>query len=283
MSLNFPISLVGNRFAAGPTNPPALPIEFVTVGDAGNATDPIYLYGDVSYEYRIAKYAIRESDIDAYNAATTPIITKDTRGDDKPALNLSWNEAARFVNWLNAFEGEQEAYKFDTGGYNDNITLWDSVDAWQDGGENLYRHKDAKYFLPSEDEWYKAAYYDPNYGGVGVGGYWDYATAQNIGDNPTAVASGTLPGTLVYCGQSGPADVDQAGGLSPYGTMGQGGNAYERLESAYTAPNATAAENRANRGGAWPFCGLITRSSRSSQAPTVENQYYGLRVAAIPE
>ena len=78
-----------------------------------------------------------------------------------PATGVSWNEAARFVNWLNTSQGYQAAYNFTTSGVNDNIALWSSAQAWQLGGENLFRHKDAHYWLPSMDEWYKAAYYDP--------------------------------------------------------------------------------------------------------------------------
>ncbi|MEI6538751.1 MAG: hypothetical protein WCO86_04380 [Planctomycetota bacterium] len=44
---------------------------------------------------------------------------------------------------------------------------------------------------------------------------------------PTAVASGTDANTAVYDGQSGPADVNLTGGLSPYGIMGLGGNVFE--------------------------------------------------------
>ena len=48
-----------------------------------------------------------------------------------------------------------------------------------------------------------------------------------------AVAGGTLPGTaVVQQGANGPADITQAGGLSAYGTMAQGGNVSEREESA---------------------------------------------------
>ena len=78
-----------------------------------------------------------------------------------PATGVSWNEAARFVNWLNTSQGYQAAYNFTTSGVNDNIALWSPAEAWQQGGENLFRHKDAHYWLPSMDEWYKAAYYDP--------------------------------------------------------------------------------------------------------------------------
>lgn len=160
--------------------------------------------------------------IDSYNALSGgPAITQDGRGDDRPATSVSWNEAARFVNWLNTSSGFSAAYKFTTGGFNDNIALWESGDARYDAA-NPFRNSNAYYFLPSEDEWYKAAYYDPSANG-GLGAYWDHATGCDAA--PTAVASGTTSGTAVYNGQSGPADVDNAGGLSAYGTMAQNGNA----------------------------------------------------------
>ena len=83
---------------------------------------------------------------------------------------------------------------------NDNIALWSSAEAWQLGGENLFRHKDAHYWLPSMDEWYKAAYYDPT-----TETYFEYPTLD--GSVPTAVASGTGPNTAVFYPSSaqGPA------------------------------------------------------------------------------
>jgi formylglycine-generating enzyme required for sulfatase activity len=145
-------------------------------------------------------------------------LTKDTRGPDKPATSVTWNEAARFVNWLNTSSGSLPAYKFaiqpGEPGYvaNTDIQLWTPSDAGYDPN-NLYRNSQAKYFLPSVHEWYKAAYYDPT-----TGVYFDYATGSN--STPTAVANGTAAGTAVYFHQSVPADIMLAGGLSPYGTMG---------------------------------------------------------------
>jgi len=260
-------------------------MDFVFVGNTTNVDDDTN-YGAVPYSYRVGKYEVSEAMIDAYNTANPSIlITKDTRGADKPATSVSWNEAARFVNWLNTSQGYQAAYKFDTNGFNDNIALWTPAEAWQQGGENLYRHKDAKYFLPSEDEWYKAAYYDPNKGGAGVGGYWDYATGSDSA--PTAVASGTGAGTAVY-GQTfgtGPADITNAGGLSPYGTMAQNGNAFEWCESASTAPNDSAVESRVLRGGYWYYepLSLLQSSDRSFFLPGDVFGTIGFRVAAVPE
>jgi formylglycine-generating enzyme required for sulfatase activity len=160
------------------------------------------------------------------------------------------------------------------------LTLWNSGQAWQAGGENLYRNKDAYYFLPSEDEWYKAAYHKND--GV-TANYWDYATGSN--SIPTAVASGTTAGTAVYNGVAGsPAAVNNAGGLSAYGTMGQNGNVWEWQESAFDGINNSSSENRAFRGGDWFLSeDFLSSSFRGDLAPTVEGSGLGFRVASVPE
>jgi formylglycine-generating enzyme required for sulfatase activity len=257
-------------------------LTFVTIGDAGNAADTTG-YGDVSYAYEISEFAITEDNIAEYNADpvnSTRQITIDSRGTDKPASSVSWNEAARYVNWLNIKEGIQPAYYFTTSGVNDDITLWSSGEAWQLGSENLYRHKDARYFLPSEDEWYKAAFYK---GGSTNAGYWLYPTGSDSA--PTAVASGTTTGTAVYDGQSGPADVTQAGGLSPYGTMGQGGNLSELIESAYDSNNDSPSELRVFRGGSWGSADgpphMLRSSNNNPVSTSGESPLVGLRVASF--
>jgi hypothetical protein len=261
-------------------------IDFVDVGNPGNANEGPAAsstdYGGVPYNYQIGVHEVSESMITAANTAGSLGLTQDTRGVDKPSTNISWNEAARFVNWMNTSKGFQAAYQFTTqpggGGYdaNENLTLWSSGDAWQPGGENLFRHKDAHYFLPSEDEWYKAAYYDGN-----TNMYFDYATGSDTA--PTAVSSGTISFTAVYV-QFVPADIMNAGGLSPYGTMAQNGNAWEWAESGHTAPNNSAAESRELRGGNWVGPSSALQSSiRSSFTPWSEFHLNGFRVAAVPE
>ena len=244
-------------FCVGSTEKPlGLLLNLVNVGDVSNDDDTTN-YGAVDYNYRISKYAISRGNIKEYNEANPSIkigspvvIALQSYMDEekKPMGYISWNHAARFVNWLNVIEGKQPAYRFLTDGGNDNITLWDSADAWQLGGENLFRHKDTKYFLPSVDEWYKAAYYDTNKNGGGAG-YWTYPTAEDT--PPTPVQSGTTAGTAVYDGQSGPADVDQAGGLSYYGTMGQGGNIVEWTETDQDGTNDNASSIRDIIGGGY--------------------------------
>ncbi|MEZ5329484.1 MAG: SUMF1/EgtB/PvdO family nonheme iron enzyme [Verrucomicrobiales bacterium] len=264
-------------------------MDFVDVGNPGNADD-VTGYGGVSYAYQMGTYEVSRDMITKANApvgdggGNLGITLADMtafggNGADRPATGISWNEAARFVNWLNTSQGFHAAYNFNTGGANDNIALWSSTEAWQLDGENLFRHKDAHYFLPSEDEWYKTAYYDGS-----ASTYFDYATGSDTA--PTSVTSGTAAGTAVY-GQglfAGPANVTIAGGLSPYGTMAQNGNVFEWTESALTPPNDSSGENRVFRGGVWSNASSTLQSSSSSDsAPTFEASSGGFRVAAIPE
>jgi sulfatase modifying factor 1 len=261
-------------------------MEFVTIGNAGNAADtdtnakPLNA-GAVGYTYDIGKFEVSEDMITKYNAnfgtANNLEITKNTRSTAKPATSVTWNEAARFVNWLNTSTGNQAAYKFTTSGVNDNIALWVSGDPGYNPS-NPYRNSLAKYVLPSYNEWYKAAYYDPNK--AGGAGYWDYATGSNSA--PTAVASGTATNTAVYNGQSGPAEVGKAGGLSPYDVMGLGGNVSEWEESSFELANSSGSAPRGMRGGGWTnFSSNLSSSSRIGADPSLEANSRGFRVASL--
>jgi formylglycine-generating enzyme required for sulfatase activity len=232
----------------------------------------------------MSTYEVSTAMVSNANTAGSLGITYTSRTADMPATSVSWNEAARFVNWLNASSGSVAAYKFTTSGVNDNIALWASGDAGYNAA-NPFRNSNAKYFLPSENEWYKAAYYDPNK--TGGAGYWDYATGSD--SVPTAVASGTASGTAVYNGQSSPADITSAGGLSTYGTMGQGGNVWEWMETNYSGTNDMSGSSRGLRGGAWPDDGgTLASSARGNSVPSGEYDGVGFRVAsselaAVPE
>jgi formylglycine-generating enzyme required for sulfatase activity len=255
-------------------------MDFVTIGNPGNVADttgsPIPA-GRVNFVYNIGKYEVSRGMIEKANAAGGLGITLQDmtsyggNGIDRPATGITWNEAARFVNWLNRIKGYQEAYNFTGNGANDNISLWG---AGQYSGINKFRHKDAIFVLPSMDEWYKAAYGSPD------GTWYNYATGSNSA--PSAVASGTSG--AVYNGQSGPADITDAGGLSPYGTMAQNGNVGEWNESAFDGSNNSPSENRELRGGSWlDFSDELDASISNVSVPTYEIFYYGFRVASVPE
>jgi len=253
-------------------------MEFVTIGNPNNVADitgspnPA---GAVAYEYGIGKFEVSEEMITKFNASQSLKILTNTRGPNKPATSVSWNNAARFVNWLNTSTGGFAAYKFTTGFVNDSIAVWTAADTLDYDETNPYRSKRTTYVLPSSNEWYKAAYYDRT-----NSIYYDYATGSNTA--PTAVASGTGAGTAVYGGQSVPADVDEAGGLSPYGVMGLGGNVYEWEESSLNLANSSGSSSRGLRGGGW-FDGSneLLSSTRLDEAPYFNLEYIGFRVAMV--
>ncbi len=267
-------------------------IDFVTIGNPGNANDSgttgLYSspYGGVGYTFQIGTYEISGDMIDKANTLGGLLITRDPIATvSMPALDVSWNAAARFVNWLNTSQGYSVAYKFTLNpgdvGYvsnteaNADLVLWTPSDAGYDAG-NLYRNRNAHYFLPSEDEWYKAAFYS----GSGTT-YYDYATGSDT--IPTPVGSGTGAGTAVYDGVS-PADITQAGGLSHYGTMGQNGNAWEWTESAFDGTNDSSSEYRAYRSGSFPYGENFMRSGfRDGIDPTEPLSDMGFRIASVPE
>ncbi|MBX3433716.1 MAG: SUMF1/EgtB/PvdO family nonheme iron enzyme [Pirellulales bacterium] len=270
-------------------------MSFVPIGNPGNAADttgnpnPV---GAVDYKFFMGKHEVSRDMIAKANSLGGLGITYITGPNSAiPATNVSWNEAVRFVNWLNTSQGYQPAYKFTTQpgdvGYDSNqhISLWVLGDAGYNPA-NPYRNSQAQYFLPSVDEWYKAAYYDPNANG-GAGGYWDYPTGSNTA--PTPVASGTAANTAVHSGQASPAEITLAGGLSPYGTMGQGGNVWEWEETDLDLVNDSSSSARGWRGGDWgTHSSWLLSSSRNwgvFPTPASENWNLGFRVAmaAIPE
>jgi formylglycine-generating enzyme required for sulfatase activity len=256
----------------------AFMLEFASIGDTGNAAGSSG-YGSVAYDFRMSTEEVSESVLQrAVNAGMVGVTAGAWIGD-QPAAFIDWFEAAAFVNFLNTDRGLTPAYDLSWDGESWSMNLWTSADAWQLGGENLYRHKDAFYFLPSEDEWFKAAYYK---GGGASAGYWDYPTQENA--PPTAVPSGVLAGTAVYDGQSGPAEVFNNGGLSPYGSRGMGGNAAEWTESAWDGLNNSSIEDRTVRGVDW-FASVDQLGSfyRDINAPLYESDFIGFRVASVPE
>jgi formylglycine-generating enzyme required for sulfatase activity len=199
-------------------------------------------------------------------------ITHDNRGANKPATSISWFEAAKFVNWLN---GSTPAYNFDPNG---NFQLWDPNDAGYNPN-NLYRNSLATYFLPSMDEWYKAAYYDPN-----DTVYYDYPTGSDSVPDGIDFAGDTTFDAVFLDGGSNPQpnDITDVGVLSPYGTAGQGGNVFEWEETEFDLVNDSSSSARGVRGGRWNFNSSGLRSSVRFNI-TGGSSSIGFRVASIPE
>jgi len=276
MSLITGTSVRADTFGSGGNT---FSIDFTSIGNAGNAADTTG-YGAVGYTYSIGTYDISVNQLNTATANGVAGLGNGYWSGDQPAANLSWYQAAAFVNFLNTSSGHQAAYNLTYSGGAYTMALWSSGQSGYDAS-NPFRNSLALYVLPSENEWYKAAYYNPANSSYNL-----YPTGNSV---PTAVASGTATNTAVYNNVgSQPASVYQAGGLSPYGTMGQGGNIYQLEESAYSGANTDPAGNRGIRGGFWGnYDGFLQSSGRYyGVAPDSADIVVGFRVAelaAVPE
>ena len=299
---------------------PALaePIQWVTVGDPGNAADTSGApnpAGAVATSYQIMKYeftnqlytdfltSVAATDTYAlYNAdmgsnarggitqgGASGSYTYATRTNmgDKPVNYVSWFDAARVSNWYQ--NGATSSSSTETGAY--------TLVGGQTSGTAPGVNPGATFYIPTEDQWYKAAYYK---GGGTNAGYWDYATQSD--SVPTAVTAGSTG-----IGSSGSAGnfanwnksadwnsqdgnvttVGTNGGASAYGAFDMSGNVNE-----WNDLTGAAGSSRGLRGGNWnssnPF--YLSSSASSSGAPSNENDLIGFRLAspvsgppAVPE
>jgi autotransporter-associated beta strand protein len=281
--------------------PPGGDLALVKVGDPGNPADPATggFFGAVAYDYRISKdettigqyceflNAVAKSD--PYNlystsmAAVTHIAGIARAGGpgsysyaviggsaNKPITFVSWFDAARFCNWLHNGKGNGST---ETGAYTLNGAMTGV----------FTRNPDATVWIPTENEWYKAAYYDPAKN-AGAGGYWAFPNRRDSLPGNTI----GVPGALNYydgdyVGYPGMALTDVGaygvGSASYYGTNDQGGNVYEWNDA------ELAGAARGIRGGAWNNSVTLDLESsrRYSDTATTENAVYGFRVATMDE
>ncbi len=281
---------------------PALAVDIVTVpvGDPGNADDTEGDgYGGVDQVYWIGMYEVTNEQYCAFLTAVASaedtyglyneLMTSDPFDDEggisrtgtpghysyspkagraNNAVNyVSWYDALRFCNWLH--NGQPE-------GLQDSTTTEDGAYTFSGATSVGPRNLDALSFLPTEDEWYKAAYYK---GGT-EGGYWDYATQSDI--IPVAEPPPGGSNSANYDEVVGGHHVTDVGAyslsISAYGTFDQTGNMWEWTETADGG-------DRVLRGGSWHSVpSYISASYRGNRPPPTMEQYHiGFRVATIPE
>jgi formylglycine-generating enzyme required for sulfatase activity len=273
----------------------ALTMETVPVGNPGNVPDPVTNRGAVAYDYNIGKYevtlnqyteflnAVAATDTyDLYDTqmAATPYVQGIARAGapgsytysvigsgNRPVTFVTWYDAARFANWLQNGQptGLQEAGTTETGAYTltGNTGLIDRNTNWV-------------YGVPSNDEWYKAAYHQPAAQGGDTDDYWALPTRSNStpnsrnGSDTDPFSANFLRDDGIDNGYNGGYAVTQSpvfdGSLnhltdvgafsvagSFYGTLDQAGNVYEWTEALVSGFGI-------RRGGAWALTGEWMRS-----------------------
>ena len=284
-------------------------IDSVAVGDIGNAPDGSSSFGAVNYDYRIATTEVTNDQYAVFlNAVANvldthslynPRMGSDPRGGiqqiggagsfqyqvkpnmgNKPVNFVSFWDAARFANWV---ENGQLSGMQTTGTTEDGSYFLGGVTTPVNA--SVTRNPSASIFVPSENEWYKAAYYDPRDapqgGPPGNNKYWEYPTASDLspivaeanadGDisnpGPNVVNYqrgadwGGLNGNLTSVGSAGVSSA------SPWGTYDQGGNVWEWNDT-MTIPQSI---YRGIRGGGWFSSAFDLSSSRRALGSQVSS------------
>jgi fibronectin-binding autotransporter adhesin len=165
----------------------------------------------------------------------------------------SWGDAARFVNWLqNGQPGLPGAASYHSLTLAVEGTNTTEAGAYTLNGAmttaalfTVTRNAGAKYFIPSENEWYKAAYYK---GGGTNAGYWYYGTQASTSNPPSSTLSttGTNNANFNSSGSHSPnlwalSPVGYyAGSHTAYGTYDQGGDLYNFTDTAITVSSSIA-------------------------------------------
>lgn len=253
-------------------------IETVMVGDVGNAADTTG-YGAVAYSYAIGKYEVTNTQYAAFlnaKAATDTyglystgmagiaragssgsyIYTVNSGYENKAVNYVTYWDAARFANWLNNGQGNADT---ETGSYT--LTSGDIA------ANSVTRNVGANWVITSENEWYKAAYYDS--AKSGGAGYWLYPTRS---DSITAADANYNAASQ--------ADVSY-GVASSYGTYGQGGSLWEWNEA------VSYSTNRGLRGGSWAngentlWSSFRDNAGAAGEYPSITFRVASL--AAVPE
>ena len=315
---------------------PMVDIETVLIGNPNNPGDPTTgeNFGAVPYTFEIGKYDVKIAQYAAFlnavatnpnanpaitglwitemgdptedpgaliartNNATTgtysySVVTNSTwktNSGNRPICWVSWFDAARFANWMH--NGATNGADTETGAY--------TLTNYQTEGY-VARNNNATWWIPSEDEWYKAAYYDATQHGdlPATDRYNNFATGSDAlpldsANNPISGAANVANYNWVRYSlrkSSRPA-VQPPGVLTPvgyyaksrsaYGTFDQAGNVWQWTEGVVSNSTQT---NRIVRGGSWgPGITPVSCYIRRDYPPGFyEDDDTGFRLARSPK
>ena len=237
-------------------------VEFLNAKDASGA-DPLGLYNS-----NMSNATFGGINFNAGNASGSKYSVISGSGNH-PVISVTWYDSIRFANWLNNGQGSGDT---ETGAY--------TLGTLGAGGipvtPPLTHNAGSQVWLPTENEWYKAAYYDPKSSSYNL-----YPTSSNLvptASGPTGLANhanfNSIVGNLTDVGA-------YTGTTSPYGAFDMGGNVFQWNEALISG------SFRGLRGGSFGSdlaSDFLRSSSQSSSNPSIlESVGVGFRVASIPE
>jgi formylglycine-generating enzyme required for sulfatase activity len=303
-SLLYAVSLL-----ASATFAQAVDLEWVTVGDPGNPPD-VTGYGAVAAPFQISKFEIT---VEQYAEFLSAVAKQDPHGlwngaqkidrkgtpgqfqyspraglEREPVMHVSFLDAMRFANWMHHQSTPPAPALTPDPAAAPRGTESGAYDI-ASGGAFAERSKNARVWIPNENEWYKAAYFQPASAGGPPGQYWLYPTQSD--QPPTLGKPGdAAPNLANFLADVTPQpngdilrhynDVMPVGSFpgshSHYGTLDQGGNAWEWIEA--TVFNT----QRAMRGG--HMCGSYEKMRsrvRTSASPSRRYPATGFRLARL--
>lgn len=277
-------------------------VDVVPVGNPGNGNSS-WSRGGVAYPYWIGKYEVNNAQYaaflnavdangsDPYNLHVIEMKITYSGGqyaptsgyENKPVNYINYWGCCRFANWLHNRQPVRQL----VGGYNanDSVVNEGAYTLTQASVDNntVTRNTDWVWAVPTENEWYKAAFHKND--GV-TGNYWLYGT-QSATAPSAQVPPGTdlVKGSANYASAAGGAtdcgayNTQSAGAYvsdSAYGTFDQNGNCWEWNEGLLPA------STRKLRGGGYTSgsAGSLAASDAglSGDPATYRQAYVGFRV-----
>jgi formylglycine-generating enzyme required for sulfatase activity len=281
-------------------------IDFVTIGAVGNrgydGPDPNGFMtgrGRVDYEYKIGRFEVTSAQwaefFRAVDALPQPIPylghpSEVGAGPMGAVGGITWRTAAFYCNWLHNDKGTSRD-AFLSGAYDASTFGYDADGVFTDQATHS---PGARYWIPSLDEWLKAAHYDPNRpnGDGSMGGWWQYSitrdTAPTYGRPPSWGGTGEANAGFILAND---AQFNIPLGAystitSPWGLFDTAGGTAEWTESIYHSVRPRL-DFRIIKGSAWTGItggGAVDAAWEfTTETPGFAYYEYGLRLAsAVP-